>query len=50
MEQYLKTNIPQLKLMKTEGLYLTWVDCRALGLDSSQLEDFMLNKVYSPFC
>ena len=46
MNDYLKKNIPVLKMAKTESLYLTWVDCRGLGLDDEALNDFMLNKAH----
>ncbi|MBO6047501.1 MAG: pyridoxal phosphate-dependent aminotransferase [Erysipelotrichaceae bacterium] len=46
MDNYLKNNIPVLKMTKTESLYLTWVDCRELGMDDQALNDFMLNKAH----
>lgn len=44
MDQFLKTRLPMLKLMEPEGLYLAWVDFRALNLEEKQLETFMLEK------
>jgi len=46
MDDYLKTRLPMLKMMRTEGLYLTWVDCRALGLDAKALDHFMLEQAH----
>ena len=36
--------LPQLKVINENSLYLTWLDCRALGFDYQQLEKFMLTK------
>lgn len=44
MDDYLKENIPQLKMIKPQATYLTWVDCSALGLSDKELEDFITNK------
>ena len=37
-------NVPQIKVIKPEGTYLVWMDCRELGLNTQQLNDFMINK------
>lgn len=37
-------SLPQLKVFKADGLYLAWMDCRALGMDIEALEKFMLTK------
>ncbi len=37
-------SLPQLKVFKADGLYLAWMDCRALGMDPQALEKFMLTK------
>lgn len=44
MNDFLKTRLPDLKMVNPQGLYLIWVDMRALGMDKDELEDFMLNK------
>ena len=36
--------IPQIPVIKSEGMYLVWFDCRALGLDDGMLRDLMLKK------
>ena len=41
---YLKAHIPQIRLVEPEGTYLIWLDCTALGMDSSKLDDFMYCK------
>ncbi|MGJ9457473.1 MalY/PatB family protein [Oceanobacillus sp. CF4.6] len=35
---------PQLKVNKTEGTYLLWVDCTDLEMDSKELKKFMIEK------
>ena len=39
LHNYLKEKLPALKLVPAEGLYLAWIDCRALGLDEAGLEN-----------
>ena len=46
MTEFFKERLPEIKVISPEGLYLVWVDMRALGMDQDQLEDFMLNKAY----
>lgn len=33
---------PQFKLMRLEGTYLAWVDCRAIGLPSEEIEERLI--------
>lgn len=42
-DDFLKKYLPMLKRVKSEGLYLIWVDCRELHMDHLKLEDFMIN-------
>lgn len=42
---FFNTRLPEIKVIKPEGLYLIWVDFRALNLKPKELEDFMLHKV-----
>ncbi|GAA0739993.1 MalY/PatB family protein [Clostridium oceanicum] len=44
LKQYVKTNIPKLKVIEPEGTYLIWIDCRELGMTKSELKVFMLEK------
>ncbi len=44
MDKFFKEKMPQIKLVRPEGLYLTWVDFSALNMDHEELEDFMLTK------
>lgn len=34
----------QIKVTRTEGTYLLWLDCSALGMDSNHLRTFMIQK------
>ena len=43
-KSYIEKNIPQIKMMKTEGTYLIWIDFRGLSLSNRALEDLMINK------
>lgn len=46
MKNYINEKMPQLKVIKPEGLYLVWVDMHALNMDAKQLEEFMLKKAH----
>jgi cystathionine beta-lyase len=35
LEKYIAKNIPQIKVVRPEGTYLVWLDCRGLGLDQA---------------
>ncbi len=41
---YCRENIPKIKPNKPEGTYLVWLDCKDLGLEDEELNDFMVNK------
>jgi cystathionine beta-lyase len=41
---YFKQHIPSIKVIKPQGTYLLWLDCRALKLDDKALSDFMKTK------
>lgn len=43
-DQFLKTNLPHIKLIQPEGLYLAWVDFRECNLDKEALEKKMLEE------
>ncbi|WP_196590940.1 MalY/PatB family protein [Pectinatus frisingensis] len=40
-EDFIRENIPQIKITNMEGTYLQWWDCRALGMTKNELETFM---------
>lgn len=42
--EYFREKIPKIKVIRPEGTYLMWLDCRALGLESKALDAFMREK------
>lgn len=38
LKEYIKSNIPEVKVVEPEATYLVWLDCRELGLDAKELE------------
>lgn len=43
-EDYLKTNLPQITMMKPQASFLLWMDFRALGLPHKELVDFLITQ------
>jgi cystathionine beta-lyase len=44
LEQYVAEHIPQLTVVRPEGTYLVWLDCRRLQLGKWELKRFMLEE------
>lgn len=44
LREYIKTELPQLKMTEPEGTYLIWIDFRGLGLTEPELEEFVVKK------
>ncbi len=44
VDEFLKKNIPQIKLIKPEATYLLWLDFRELGMKEEDLKQFMIEK------
>jgi cystathionine beta-lyase len=44
VENYLATHLPGIRLIKPEGTYLLWLDCRALGMSDAQLKHFFVHE------
>ncbi len=42
--KFINENVPKIKVIKQEGTFLTWLDCRELGLSDEELEIFFLEK------
>jgi cystathionine beta-lyase len=42
--EYIKKELPKIKLIEPEGTYLIWLDFRELGLNEDELEDLILHK------
>jgi cystathionine beta-lyase len=41
---YVSEKIPQISVVRPEGTYLVWLDCRGLGLDKMELRNLMLKE------
>lgn len=41
---YLAEHLPQLRVTVTEGTYLLWIDCRALGMNDGELKRFFIGQ------
>ncbi len=44
LETYINEKIPVIKVMRPESTYLVWLDCRAMGLNDSELKAFFVKK------
>lgn len=44
MEEWLKRELPQLKIVRPQASFLVWLDMRSLQLSEPELEDLMINK------
>ena len=46
MAQYLKEHLPMLKMRKSEGTYMVWVDFRGTGMTTEEIEHFIIHKAH----
>jgi cystathionine beta-lyase len=44
LEAYVAERIPQIRVVRPEGTYLVWLDCRELGLDKLALKRLMMDE------
>lgn len=44
VDEYLKNNLPQIKLLAPQGTYLIWLDCSALGFTAEDREQWLWHK------
>lgn len=44
LESYIESEIPDIEVMRPEGTYLVWIDCRKLGLSSKELEQLLIKE------
>lgn len=44
LDGFLKEHMPKIKLVKSEGTFLMWLDCSGMGLTPDELADFFINK------
>ena len=46
VDQWLRTNLPQIRAVRPQASFLVWLDCRKLGLSQHELVDFFINKAH----
>lgn len=46
MADYLCRNLPQLKMRKSEGTYMVWVDFRGTGMTTEEIEHFIAHRAH----
>jgi cysteine-S-conjugate beta-lyase len=44
LQEFIETHVPGIRVIRPEGTYLVWLDCRGLGLDKWALKRLMLGK------
>ncbi len=44
VDNFLKSNLKRIKLVKPEGTYLLWLDFRELNLNNEEIDNILLNK------
>ncbi|MBQ8151370.1 MAG: pyridoxal phosphate-dependent aminotransferase [Firmicutes bacterium] len=44
IEDFVSENMPEIKVIDTQGTYLVWIDLHGLGLTREEQEDFIVNK------
>lgn len=44
LTNFIKEKVPKIKVIKPEGTYLVWLDCRQLALNDLELREFMIEK------
>ncbi|KAB2333336.1 pyridoxal phosphate-dependent aminotransferase [Cytobacillus depressus] len=49
LTEYIEKNIEGVKVIKPEASYLVWLDCRELGFDKEELQQFMLKEAKVAF-
>ena len=46
MADYLKENLPMLKMRRSEGTYMVWVDFRGTGMTTEEIERFIIHDAH----
>jgi cystathionine beta-lyase len=44
VETFLTEHLPEIKVIKAEGTYLLWLDCRAMNMTDTQLKHFFIHQ------
>ena len=47
--RFMEENMPQIKVTRSEGTYLVWLDCSAFGIPSHELEQLLQQKAHVRF-
>jgi len=42
VQHYLAENLPEIRLIPSQGTYLLWLDCRSLGMNDDELRQFFI--------
>jgi cysteine-S-conjugate beta-lyase len=45
LQAFVLEHVPQVKVVRPEGTYLVWLDCRSLGVRSQQLQQILFDEV-----
>ena len=46
VRDFLRNNIPGIKLVEPDGTYFAWLDCSGLGLDAEALEELVVHRAW----
>jgi cystathionine beta-lyase len=49
VDSYIAEHIPEIRVVRPQGTYLVWLDFRALGLETRQLDEFCLREARIAF-
>ncbi len=44
MDDFLKTRVPEISLIRPEGTYIPLIDCRSLCMNGPELQNFFINE------
>jgi len=44
LENFVKENLPKIKVIRPESTFLVWLDCTEMGMNDKDLNDFLLHK------
>ena len=50
MDEFLRTRIPRIRMIPSDGTYLVWLDCSDLPYSGMDLEHFMIDEARVGFC
>ena len=44
LEEYVNQHLPQIEMIRPEATFLVWLDCRKMGMNDKDLNDFFIQK------